>query len=246
MNNQSSLTRTFITIAVLIIAVITVYFSLNKKINISPSVVNEIGTSTSALPNESISTSSKPVITKLDLPQVLNVDQKGTWVIYASSTDGGELTYSVTWGDEISSNDPIITKNFTFTHSYSYPGAYNPVFTIYGSNGESVYASVGARVIGETTKAPIIYSLSPSSATVGTLIAINGAGFTLPKSVPNGAGAVPSNEVLFDNVSLDSVTMNGVNNLYFLIPDTAKEGKHLIVVKNQNGRSNSVMLEVTK
>lgn len=253
MNTQSSPIRIFSIIALLIVALVGVYFSLNKNINILPTNLTQVGTSTNSnatttanIPNQI----GKPVITKLDMPQALNVDQKGTWTVYASSTDGKGLSYSAVWGDEVIA-DPTAVVNLikqvspTFTHSYSYPGVYNPVITIYGSTGESVYASVGARVIGETKKAPIVYSLSPSSATAGSLITINGAGFTPPKSVPNGPGTMPSNEVLFDGTVLAGVTSNGVNNLYFMIPNDAKLGKHTLEVKNLNGKSNAVKVIVS-
>lgn len=254
MNTQSSPIKIFAVLALLVIALVAVYFSLNKTLKIIPENLSQVGTSSTSyststlgLPNNETPKDGKPIIKKLDLPNALNIDQKGTWVIYASSTDGKELTYSAVWGDEVGGvSNPVVVKNNTFTHSYAYAGSYNPVITVYGSNGQSVYASAGIRVLGEITKAPTIYSLSPSSATPGTLITVNGAGFTGPKTIPGGPGTMPSNEVLFDGEGLAGVTSNGVNNLYFLIPDKAKVGKHSVQVKNSNGTSNSVEITVTK
>jgi hypothetical protein len=245
MNNQSSPNKIIISIAVLAVALVGVYFSMNKAPKIAPENMIQTGTSTT-----STSSVGKPTITKLDLPSgPLNVDQEGTWTVFASSTDGKALTYSVVWGDEVVT-DPTVAVNpvkigtSTFSHAYSYPGVYTPTITIYGSDGQSVYASVGQRILGETKKAPIIYSLAPSSAEAGTLVTINGGGFTAPKPIPNGPGNMPSNEVLFDGVGLAGVTANGVNNLYFLIPSDAKVGKHTVQVKNSNGSSNVVKVVV--
>lgn len=240
--NTSSPKKIFISLAVLVLAIVAIYFSLNKNISIPTNNVDRAATT---------STDGKPVITKFDIPTGLNVNQNGTWVLYASSTDGGELKYSALWGDEIikDSNDafvPFITSSSTFNHTYSYPGVYNPVLTVYGKNGKSVYASIGIRVLGDIgTKPPIVYSLSPSSATAGELVTINGAGFMAPMPVKNGVGSVPSNEVLFDGKGLGGVTSNGINNLYFIIPNDAKPGKHTVEVKNPNGKSNSVNVIVT-
>lgn len=241
MNTQSS-NKIYITITIVVIALVAVYFSLNKNVKVASENPVQVATSTTNV-------IGKPVIRKIDLPQALNINQAGTWTVYASSTDGKGLTYSATWGDEVITDPsetitPVKTNNPTFTHAYQYPGVYNPVITIYGSNGQSVYASAGARVLGETKKTPIIYSLSPSTATAGTLVTINGAGFTASKPVPNGPGTIPSNEVIFDGADIGSASMNGINSLYFIIPDTAKAGKHSIEIKNPNGKSNRVYVIV--
>lgn len=259
MNTKSSPVKIIILVAVLVVGLIAVYFSLNKTLKINPESLSQIGTSTAmnststvGLPDNSVPKSGKPVIVKLDIPQGLTVNQKGTWKMYASSTDGGELTYSATWGDEVNAdpNNPVIptkTTNPTFTHAYAYAGTYNPVITAYAKDGQSVYASLGVKVTGDNSKkTPIVYSLSPNSATAGTLITINGAGFTAPKPIPNGPGTVPSNEVVFNGTNLGGVTSNGANSLFFIIPDTAKPGTYSVEVKNSNGNSNTVKLTVTK
>lgn len=240
MNTSSK--RIIISSIVFIIALIVLYFT-QTQLEAPSANTNTASSSTLAV--------GKPIITKLDLPQAINVDQVASWTIHASSTDGLDLKYSVLWGDEVVTDPdktvkPVKVSSNTFTHAYNYPGVFNPVFTIYGSNGQSVYASVGARVLGESKKAPILYSLSPSAVIAGDLVYVTGAGFTPPKQVPNGPGTMPTNEVIFDGQSVPGVTYNGINSLYFIVPNDTKNGKHTVQVKNSNGPSNTISLIVKK
>lgn len=86
-----------------------------------------------------------PVISGVSGPQTLNVDQIGTWTIKASGPMGGNLSYSVNWGDSIycpSSGGPCSAiasalapqQSATFTHTYSTTGTYKPTFTVTGEN----------------------------------------------------------------------------------------------------------------
>jgi peptidoglycan hydrolase-like protein with peptidoglycan-binding domain len=89
------------------------------------------------------SSSNNPVISGVSGSQNLNVNQVGTWGIIASNPTGGNLSYSVVWGDEpfyqTSSTSTIPTVNgyqqsATFTHSYSRTGTFTPVFTVINEN----------------------------------------------------------------------------------------------------------------
>ena len=69
------------------------------------------------------------------------------------SGSGGDLRYSVTWGDElvgasatsIKAPEPAtLQTSATFTHSYSRSGTYTPVFTI--TNDAGLSASTSATI----------------------------------------------------------------------------------------------------
>ena len=62
----------------------------------------------------------------------------------ASSPGGGNLSYSVSWGDEVYAQNqsamtiaPLPQQSATFTHSYSRAGTYTPVFTVSNSGGST-------------------------------------------------------------------------------------------------------------
>jgi len=96
-----------------------------------------------------------PTISGLDTPSTLAINQSGTWVVRVSlpSGSGGDLRYSVTWGDElvgasatsIKAPEPAtLQTSATFTHSYSRSGTYTPVFTI--TNDAGLSASTSATI----------------------------------------------------------------------------------------------------
>ena len=103
-------------------------------------------------------------------PQSLNVNQQGTWTVTAYDKSGGNLSYSVVWGDEVyktyAQSLPTATsvqQSATFTHSYSQAGNYTPTFTVANSNGQSAQTSlsvnVGGVISGNTS--PKITTVSP-------------------------------------------------------------------------------------
>ncbi len=86
---------------------------------------------------------SSVVISGVKGPQYLEVNQEGTWTVSAYNKDGGELSYSVIWGDEGTIAYPTammetgslkIQQSATFTHSYSSAGMYKPIFTVTSPN----------------------------------------------------------------------------------------------------------------
>lgn len=105
-----------------------------------------------------IPSTSGPTISGVSGPQTLNVGQQGTWAVKASSPAGGNLSYSVVWGDEVAlaaqataSLVPVAQQTATFTHSYAQAGAYTPVFTVTADNGQNAKTSLGVNVGGATT-----------------------------------------------------------------------------------------------
>lgn len=117
------------------------------------SVDNSNGTSNSV--NFTVTSGTQannpPVINGIDSPTNLSVDQTGTWTVRATDVTGGGLNYSVVWGDEVYATTyttktslPYLPNwnNSTFTHVYHSAGTFTPVFTVTGSNGQSVHRLV--------------------------------------------------------------------------------------------------------
>jgi peptidoglycan hydrolase-like protein with peptidoglycan-binding domain len=138
-----------------------------------------------------------PVISGVSGPQSLNVNQQGTWTVTASSPNGGNLSYSVHWGDEpdfpttaaSSEKSSLAQQSATFTHSYARAGAYTPTFTVTSastincitapcpSNGGSAQVSLSVKVGGIVTKnnSPVIQAgpTVPYNLFTGQLTAFN-------------------------------------------------------------------------
>ena len=102
------------------------------------------------------STSGNPVITGVSGPQSLNVNQTGTWTINAYDTNGGNLSYSVNWGDMMVYGNGAsmmfpqfpVQQSATFTHAYSYAGTFSSTFTVTNVNGKSASTSLSVNVGG--------------------------------------------------------------------------------------------------
>ena len=87
-----------------------------------------------------------PSISGLDAPASLSVGQTGTWTVRLNTTNTGNLSYSVVWGDEVwgtsASNAskyaaPSIAASGSFTHAYQTAGTYSPKFTVSNSSGSA-------------------------------------------------------------------------------------------------------------
>lgn len=95
---------------------------------------------------------STPVISGVSGPQNLIVGQTGTWGVEAYNPNGGNLSYSVDWGehfDYLSGQTlamPNINQNTTFTHRYNRSGNYTVTFTVTNEDGESETTSMTVNV----------------------------------------------------------------------------------------------------
>ena len=103
------------------------------------------------------SLNNPPVISGGSYPTSLNVSQTGTWTVYASDPEGGQLTYSVNWGDSASTNAQANVAQVassgqasTFTHSYSSAGTYTVTFTVTDNQGASAQSSTTVTVSTST------------------------------------------------------------------------------------------------
>lgn len=115
-----------------------------------------------------------PVISGVNGPQTLNVNQQGTWKVTAYDKSGGNLSYSVVWGDErgwdtvdgieLAPYRQPAQQNATFTHSYSQTGIYEPRFMVTNTNGQIAGTSLSVNVGGAQNTNN--FYIAPSSATI--------------------------------------------------------------------------------
>ena len=138
---------------------------------------------------------SSVVISGVSGPQTLDVNQTGTWTVTASDKNGGTLSYSVFWGDEVYAYPAPMTsgaslptqQSATFTHSYSQAGTYGSTFVVtnnivcvrYPCPNSSASTSLSVNVGGGSSNTtPTISSLSSSSGVIGSQVTIIGNNFT--------------------------------------------------------------------
>ncbi len=123
--------------------------------------------------------STTPVVTGVSGPQSLNVGQTGTWTVNAYDPQGGNLSYSVLWGD--SGAGPVypttqsIQQTATFTHAYNTGGTtYMPIFTVTNTSGKTAQTSLTVKV-GAASTTSLLNLLSPArgeTLTAGTTYVI--------------------------------------------------------------------------
>lgn len=203
-----------------------------------------------------------PVITSVSGPSTLNTGQTGTWVISAYDPDstGGNLTYSVTWGDEgqypygyATALSPADFRNMqtgTFTHSYVNAGRYTITFTVRDASGLSAVSTLTVNVGQSGTTAPFINFLSPSNGRVGTSVTIYGSGFLQT-----------GNTVFFGSGAITNVSSSDGRTLTFTVPEylspycppgnfcaayvmQVSPGQYQVSVGNSLGQSNSQIFTV--
>ncbi|MFA5792185.1 MAG: peptidoglycan-binding protein [Candidatus Paceibacterota bacterium] len=115
------------------------------------------------------STTGSPTISGISGPQSLNVGQEGTWTVTANDPNGGNLSYSVVWGDEgylspssTTQTTQSLQQTATFTHSYSQAGMYTPTFTVTNTSGQSAKTSLSVNVGGVISPSASVTVLSPN------------------------------------------------------------------------------------
>lgn len=105
---------------------------------------------------------NSPVISGIEGPQTLNVNQQGTWSVtaYDQNKGIGNLSYSVVWGDEGGAVGPSAGSPFlpqqsaTFTHTYLQAGNYTPRFTVTNFDGKTAQTSLSVKVGSTVTPVP--------------------------------------------------------------------------------------------
>ncbi len=211
-----------------------------------------------------------PVISGINGPQTLNVNQIGTWTVTISGLNGGNLTYTIDWGDRPvypyganNSSTLSFQQNALFTHTYTQAGTYQPVFTVTNNSGQSTSSSSSVVVSGSTSRlSPVIYSISPTYGPVGTQVTISGTGFGysgctvyycgngIATSTINFGGTTIPNVYSYNGTSLTFTVPSNLNTCYpgqycpqYYAP--VNPGVYPISVANANGVSNSVNFTVS-
>jgi len=147
-----------------------------------------------------------PTVSGFSGPTILGINQVGTWTLQASDPEGGQLTYSVTWGDEhlrqyslgaISPMENTFTQSTSFTHQYTNAGTYAVSIVVRDNAGQEANTTTTVRV--ETTNVactkeyvpvcgqPQFYcppgaicaQMMPIQQTYGNICMLNAAGATL-------------------------------------------------------------------
>lgn len=97
-----------------------------------------------------------PVISGFSGPTTLSANQTGTWTINASDPENGQLTYSITWGDEayavpmasMAARETFV-QTTAFTHAYASSGTYTITTVVRDSSGQEARSTTTVR-IGES------------------------------------------------------------------------------------------------
>jgi hypothetical protein len=165
--------------------------------NYNVSVVNANGTSNSvsfAVTGNNAFPSPNPVapvVSEVNGPQSLAVNQQGTWTISALDSSSGNLSYAVNWGDEpvaypmsTSAAAPVTQQSASFTHSYATAGIFTPIFTVTNSSGLTAQTSLSVNVGGFVTSKPPISPSCPISIIGGVVSNINCAPLQVSPLVP--------------------------------------------------------------
>jgi hypothetical protein len=127
------------------------------------------------------------VINNVSGPATIGINQTGTWMVNASDPDDNMLSYSVNWGDQVSTPSPMATSYpntasqlATFTHVYGATGNYTITFHITDSEGNVATNTMQVSVVTQANLPPVANSQSV------TVNENSSAQITLTGSDPNG------------------------------------------------------------
>ncbi len=96
----------------------------------------------------------------VDAPSQLSIGQSGTWTVrvVGNTYNGGQLHYSVQWGDENMGGTTYAANSYysaqtvnssgSFTHVYNVAGTFRPIFTVTDDYGHATQASASTLVTG--------------------------------------------------------------------------------------------------
>src|SRR3989344_6246203 len=114
-----------------------------------------------------------PVISSFSGQTTLAVNQSGTWTVNASDPENGNLTYSITWGDENFTPPPMASsaireafvQTTTFTHAYSSTGTFTVTIVVRDAAGKEAKTSSTVRV-GATFCQPVPPAPCPAGMSI--------------------------------------------------------------------------------
>lgn len=105
-----------------------------------------------------------PSISGFSGPTSLKAGEVGTWTVKASDPEGQQLSYSISWGDEIEyasgikTSLPVFIQTTTFTHIYSKPGAYTVHVIARDSEGKEAKATITVKVTQDMVACTMEYA----------------------------------------------------------------------------------------
>lgn len=230
--------------------------------NYTVSVTNSAGYSTGSLVYSvtSLASTPMPTITSLNGPTTLQTGVQGTWTLIVNNPSNAYLTTSISWGDAgtygatVAAPQTFYGNNtLTFTHTYSASGTYIITVTVSNGNGQSNTTTATVNISNTASSNLNLNYLSPSQGQVGTVITIQGNGFT-----------AYDNTVHFGNGGMQHVpSFNNGQTLTFTIPndttgcDLASQGSacamlaqlvtpgsYPVYVTNINGSTNTLYYTV--
>lgn len=227
--------------------------SVNNGFGTSNSVNFQV-TDASVNPNPGGS-NPNPVIQSVEGPTSLAVGQQGSWTVRGSNSAGGNLSYSVLWGDETSQgnaaafNDTYL-QSTTFTHAYQRPGTYTARFTVRNNIGREVTSTITVVVAGNTTQnAPTLLSLSPTTGRFGNPILLTGTNFDRYNNIVNfgnitrAAIGIPS----YDGQTLQFIPTGSTcsADAYVCTMQMLADGNYPITVTTPLGTTNAITYTIS-
>lgn len=181
-------------------------------------------------------------ITDIEGPTSLSVDEEGTWTVEVEGEAEGNLSYSVVWGDEpnmfmrlFSDEDEKTQQSATFTHTYTDEGTFTPEFTVTDEDGNTVTKASASVTVSEDDdgdEVPHLGSIDPSEAEAGATITLTGSGFDADSMV------------YLSGTEADEVVVDSDNEITFTVPATLDTGAYRVIVRDDDGRSNALRLDV--
>lgn len=191
------------------------------------------------------STNLPPSIVGGTFPVSLKVNETGTWTVKASDPENGPLSYSVDWGDQpttvpclpgrICEMTKKIVQTSSFTHSYLTAGTYTVKFTVQDNAGQTAQTDSTVRV-GSVITQPLITSIEPLIASVGSVVTLHGTGLYLGNAWDEVW--VSFGDSLDTTIHPTTVYYDGTT-IVFTVP-SLPSGSYNVAVEGKGKRSNYV------
>lgn len=177
---------------------------------------------------DSATTNRPPSISGVSGPTTLDLWKSGTWTVQASDPENKPLSYSVKWGDEVTTGTTAgspptggVQQTATFTHTYSKAGTYSPTFTVTDNSGQSAKTSLSVMVGGTQPPQPIptiISSYPPNGA-------IDARGYTTDPNVSGFKDVTLYLSQMLDSLNSSDFSVSSSNSgsapsvMVYLAPD---------------------------
>lgn len=144
------------------------------RVQICPTSGNCVESDNDFTISSSQTSGQSPVISGIDAPTTLAVNQTGTWTVHATDPLNGTLRYTVLWGDETALPQGMVgnvqqavpfNQASTLTHTYSTAGTYTVQVTVFNAVG-SAQTSAAVSIAGTNASAGPLKIISPNGGEV--------------------------------------------------------------------------------